>query len=102
MGLYELNKELTVARQRGYIFNQRNKLKIKFYSSLSKINIHYYLKHQIPKRHGHFSDNYLKIVIIFKHIVTIEEMVFILYVLNGNYITIDNVDILYLHPFSFL
>ena len=29
LGLYELNKKLTAARQRGYIFNQINKLTIK-------------------------------------------------------------------------
>ena len=29
MHLYELNKKLTVARQRSYIFNQKNKLTIK-------------------------------------------------------------------------
>ena len=28
MGSYELNKKLTVARERGYIFNQINKLTI--------------------------------------------------------------------------
>ena len=26
MGLFELNKKLTVARKRGYIFNQRNNI----------------------------------------------------------------------------
>ena len=31
MYLYELNKKLTVARQNGFIFNQTNKLTIKFY-----------------------------------------------------------------------
>ena len=29
MGLFELNKNLTVARQNGFIVNQINKLKIK-------------------------------------------------------------------------
>ena len=29
MGLYELNKKLTVARKNGFIFNQINKLTIK-------------------------------------------------------------------------
>ena len=48
MNLYELNKKLTVARQRIYIFNQINKLTIKIYSNLSIINIHYYLKLRIP------------------------------------------------------
>ena len=43
MGMYELNKKLTVARENGYIFNQINKLTIKIYSNLSNINIHYHL-----------------------------------------------------------
>ena len=48
MGMYEVNKKLTLAKQRGFIFNQINKLTIKIYSNLSHINIHYYLKHEIP------------------------------------------------------
>ena len=48
LGLYELNKKLTIARERGFVFNQINKLTKKIYSNLSSINIHYYLKHQIP------------------------------------------------------
>ena len=48
MGMYELNQKLTLARKRGFIFNQINKLTIKIYSNLSNIIIHYYLKHQIP------------------------------------------------------
>ena len=48
MGLFELNKKPTVARQRGYIFNQVNKLTIKIYSNLSNINICYYLNQRIP------------------------------------------------------
>ena len=43
MGLYELNKKLTVARGNGVIFNQINNFKIKIYSNLSNINIHYHL-----------------------------------------------------------
>ena len=42
MGLFELNKKLTVARQRGYIINQINKLTIKIYSDLQSIIICYY------------------------------------------------------------
>ena len=30
LGMYELNKKLSLARQRGYIFNQKNKLTKKF------------------------------------------------------------------------
>ena len=48
MGLFELNKKLTLARGRGFIFNQINNFKMKIYGNLSHINIHYYLKFQIP------------------------------------------------------
>ena len=34
MNLYELNKKLTVARQNGFIFNQKNKPTIKIFSHL--------------------------------------------------------------------
>ena len=44
LGMYELNKKLYIARQRGFIFNHINKLTIKIYSNLSNINIHYHLK----------------------------------------------------------
>ena len=44
MGMYELNEKLIVARRNGYIFNQINNFKIKIYSNLSNINIHYHLK----------------------------------------------------------
>ena len=48
VGMYELNKKLTIARQRGFKFNQINKLTIKFSTPLSKNNIHRYLKFQCP------------------------------------------------------
>ena len=48
MNLYELNENLKVARQNGFIFNQTNKLTTKFYSHLRYIKISYYLKFQIP------------------------------------------------------
>ena len=54
MGLSELNKKLTVARQRGYIISQINKLTKKISSFLSHINIHYYLKLRIPIMHRQF------------------------------------------------
>ena len=44
MGMYELNEKLIVARRNGYIFNQIKNFKIKIYSNLSNINIHYHLK----------------------------------------------------------
>ena len=54
LGLYELNIKLTIARQRGFIMNQINKLTIKIYSHQRYINISYYLKHRIPIMHRHF------------------------------------------------
>ena len=48
MDMYDLNKKLTLARQRGFIFNQINKLTIKFYTTLNQNNIHRYLKFQRP------------------------------------------------------
>ena len=44
MGLYELNKKLSLARQRGCIYNQINNFKIKIYSNLSNLNIDYRLR----------------------------------------------------------
>ena len=43
MGMYELNKKLSIARKNGFKFKQINKLTIKIYSNLSYINIHYLL-----------------------------------------------------------
>ena len=54
MGLFEVNKKLTVARQKGFIFNRKNTLKIKKFSHLRYINIRYYLKSQIPMCHRQF------------------------------------------------
>ena len=65
LGLYELNKKLTIARQRGFIFNQMNTLTIKIYSHIRYINVSYYLNHHIPIMHRQFFINFLKIVIIF-------------------------------------
>ena len=48
LGLYEFNKKLILARQRGFILNQINKLTIKICSHQRYINIRYYLKHRIP------------------------------------------------------
>ena len=44
MGLYDLNKKLTLARERSFKFNQINKLTIKVYSNLSHIKIDYRLR----------------------------------------------------------
>ena len=53
MGLLELIKKLTVARHRGFMFSQTNKLTIKFYSLLRYMNTRHYLKLQIPKKPRH-------------------------------------------------
>ena len=54
MGMYELNKKLTTARENGFKFNQINKLTIKIYSNLSNINIHYHLRLGAPPLHRQF------------------------------------------------
>ena len=54
MGMYELNKKLTIARGNGFIFNQINKLTIKIYSNLSYINIHYHLRLGAPPLNRQF------------------------------------------------
>ena len=54
MGLFDLNKKLTVARQNGFIFNQINNLTKKIYSNLQSIIICSYLKHRIPMCHRLF------------------------------------------------
>ena len=54
MGMYELNKKLTLARENGFIFNQINKLTIKIYSNLSNINIHYHLRLGTSPMHRQF------------------------------------------------
>ena len=54
MGMYELNKKLTTARENGFLFNQINKLTIKIYSNLSNIHIHYHLRSGVPPMHHQF------------------------------------------------
>ena len=51
MGMYELNKNLAIARERGFIFNQINNFKIKNYSNLFHTNIHYHLRLCSPPLH---------------------------------------------------
>ena len=58
--MYELNKKLTLARERGFIFNQINKLTIKIYSNLSYINIHYHPKLGASPLHREFFMKFLK------------------------------------------
>ena len=50
--------------------------------------------------HRFFLEEYHKIDIIFKLIAMIEEILFILHVVNGIHIIIPNTDILYLHDFQ--
>ena len=54
MGMYELNKKLTVARKNSSIFNQINISKRKIYSNLSHINIHYHLRLVVSPLHRQF------------------------------------------------
>ena len=51
LGMYEINKKLTLAKQRGFNFKQINKLTIKILSNLSYINIHYHLRLGAPPLH---------------------------------------------------
>ena len=60
MGMFELNKKLTIARENGFKFNQINKLTIKIYSNLSHINIHYHLRLGSPPLHRQFFIKLLK------------------------------------------
>ena len=54
MGIDELNKKLSIAREHGFIFNQTSKLTIKIFSNLSHINIHYHLRLGAPPLHRQF------------------------------------------------
>ena len=54
MNLFEINKKLTLARQRSFRFLHINKLTIKFFSHQRYINITFYLKHRIPIMHRQF------------------------------------------------
>ena len=60
MGMFELNKILAIARERGFIFNQINNFKIKIYSNLSNVNIHYHLRLRAPPLHRQFFIKLLK------------------------------------------
>ena len=54
MSMYELNEKLAIARGNGFLFNQINNFKLKIYSNLSNINIHYHLKLGLPPLHHQF------------------------------------------------
>ena len=64
MGMYEINKKLSIARKNGFKFKRINKLIINFYSNLSYINIHYHLPLGASPLHYRFFENLLKIQII--------------------------------------
>ena len=58
--MYEINKKLTLAKQRGFKFKQINKLTIKIYSNLFYINIHHRLRLGAPRLYYRFFINLLK------------------------------------------
>ena len=84
MNLHELNKKLTVARQNDFIFNQINKLTIKFYSHLRYINIGYYLKSQIPMCHRQFFRVISEIKSLWKIFAMIWKILSFSHVRNGS------------------
>ena len=96
-GMYELNKKLSLARERGFKFNQINNFKMKIYSNLFCINIHYHLKLGASIYIVNFSRIFYKIVIIFELIVMTIEIHFILHVTNGIHIIIQ----VYIHEFIY-
>ena len=58
LGMYELNKKLTLARQRGFKFNQINNFTIKIYSNILYMNIDYCLKlSETPQLYYNFFKN---------------------------------------------
>ena len=83
MILYNLIKKLTVARQKGSLYNQINTLTIKFYSHLRQINISYYLKSQIPMCHRHFFRVISQIRDYVENFCKDRNNLFILHVVNG-------------------
>ena len=60
MGVFELNKNLSIAREHGFKFNHINKLTIKIYFNLFYINIHYLLTLGASPLHRQFFKNLLK------------------------------------------
>ena len=70
-----------------YSFNDAEKI----YSNLSKKNIHYYLKIQIPIMHRQFFRKLSQNREFIQIFAMIEEIHFILHVANGIFSTIHNV-----------
>ena len=83
MHLYELNKKLLVAREKGFRFLHIYKLTIKIYSHQRYINISYYLKHRIPIMHRQFFKILSRNRDYVQYIVMIEIIVFTLHVRHG-------------------
>ena len=54
MDRFDLNKKLNVATENGFLFNQINKLTMKFYSHLRFINISFNPKFRILNCHRQF------------------------------------------------
>ena len=92
-----MNKSLEIALQNSFIFNQINKLTINICSNLAQTTIHNCIKLRTAIKHRHFLKYYLKIQIMFKHIVMKEISLFIFNVVNGIYITIHNVELVKIH-----
>ena len=67
LGLYELNKKLALARERGFIFNQINNFK-KNYSNISNINIDYRLR--LSKTSPLYYDFFRKLACNYNYIQT--------------------------------
>ena len=101
MGLYELNKKITVAREGGFIFNQINELTKKIFSNLSHINIHYHLKLGLLPLHRQFFIKISQNTEYNQIFAMIEEIPFILHVVIGIHIKIHNFNIVYLHEFKY-
>ena len=60
LNIYGLNKKLALALKRRFIFNQINNFKIKIYSNLFYISIHYHLILGASPLHRQFFKNLLK------------------------------------------
>ena len=101
VGMYELTQKLAIARGNGFIFKQINKTKIKIYSNLSHINIHYHLKLGLPPLHRQFFKKISQNRDYIQNFAMIEEIHFILHVVNGIHIILHNNIVVYLHAYNY-
>ena len=102
MAWYELNKKLTVARQRSFIFIHINNFKIKVYSNLSHINKHTLLSKTTNTNNA--SSHFIKIAQNRDYIQTFckdRRILFQLHVAKGIYMIIHNDFVLYIHVFKY-